>query len=628
MSIKLSIIIPCYNAEPYINELLDCLDKQVTKDVEVIVIDDGSKKPFLPDYEWVQLIRQENAGASAARNKGLDVAKGQYVAFIDADDLVAENYITTILEKIKAEKFDYCYMSWKTMPGGWNCDVKLRHIEDKFPAFNLCVWNRIYRRSMIGKVRFNTKKLVAEDAQFIREVKEEGRKKAFISEYMYYYRSQTPDSLTKRFHEGKLDTERVVYHFKHVTPDMTYLIDEFKETDKRAEVILMANRNDIPELEKYAMVIQPTRMVGTEFHGEHTPLFRKLEKPFKTQVLVYVSAEQAIGGIETFVYNFCVHMHKYYDIAVLYDAQMDIDQMARLLEYVPVIKNSATMPIHCDTFINCRVVTEIPKNVSYNRSIQMSHTCQMNQWRMPQDKDVKVFVSEKAAKTFHEKEGDYEVIHNLTLPQKCDKPLILVSATRLTEEKGAKRMVKFAEGMRNAGIDFLWLYFTYTPINDAIPGMIHMQPTLDITKYFKLADYVVQLSDVEAFCYTIVEALEMQVPVIATPLDVLTELGFNENKNGYVVPFDVDGFDFAKLKDIPKFEYTYDNAKIIKQWRNLLGDSKPKHDYKPKKEVNVKVIKEYKDIQRNELMKPGTMCVMKYARALDLESVGFVRIIE
>ena len=110
MSIKLSIIIPCYNAEPYINELLDCLGKQITKDVEVIVIDDGSKKPFLPDYEWVQLIRQENAGASAARNKGLDVAKGQYVAFIDADDLVADNYITTILDKIKTEKFDYCYL--------------------------------------------------------------------------------------------------------------------------------------------------------------------------------------------------------------------------------------------------------------------------------------------------------------------------------------------------------------------------------------------------------------------------------------------------------------------------------------------------------------------------------------
>ena len=53
MSVKLSIIIPCYNAEPYIYELLDCLDKQMTKEVEVILIDDGSKTPVLSNYKWL-----------------------------------------------------------------------------------------------------------------------------------------------------------------------------------------------------------------------------------------------------------------------------------------------------------------------------------------------------------------------------------------------------------------------------------------------------------------------------------------------------------------------------------------------------------------------------------------------
>lgn len=236
---KLSIIIPCYNAEPYINELLNTLQSQMNDKVQVLVIDDGSKEEFKTDYSWVTVIRQNNAGASAARNTGLDNAKGEYISFIDADDLVASNYIETILDKIATEKFDYCYLSWRTMSGGWQQDVKLHSVEDKFPPFNLCVWNRIYRKDMIGDVRFNTKKKIAEDAEFIRAVKEEGKKKAFIEDYMYFYRSSTPNSLTKRFSNGEVATKRVVYYYPHVTSDMVNLIDEFRETDKEAEIILI-----------------------------------------------------------------------------------------------------------------------------------------------------------------------------------------------------------------------------------------------------------------------------------------------------------------------------------------------------------------------------------------------------
>ena len=175
----LSIIIPCYNAEPYIFELLDCLKPQITQDVEVIVIDDGSKKPLdVSAYPFVRFLRGENKGASAARNAGLELAIGEYIAFIDADDLVSDKYIQTILNKAKTEKFDYCYLSWKAF-GGWDADVKLNSITDKFREFNLCVWNRVYKRSMIGNVRFNENKLIAEDAQFIRDVDKKKKKKAF-----------------------------------------------------------------------------------------------------------------------------------------------------------------------------------------------------------------------------------------------------------------------------------------------------------------------------------------------------------------------------------------------------------------------------------------------------------------
>ena len=157
----LSIIIPAYNAEPYIWELLQCLEKQIHNqpDVEVLVIDDGSKKPLelSAEYRWCWLRSfTKNQGVGAARNAGIEAARGDYIAFIDADDLVVEDYISRLINVIKCENPDYIYMSWKSFP--WAYEVRLKSLEDKFPPFNLCVWNRVYKRSMIGNVRFNTQK--------------------------------------------------------------------------------------------------------------------------------------------------------------------------------------------------------------------------------------------------------------------------------------------------------------------------------------------------------------------------------------------------------------------------------------------------------------------------------------
>ena len=71
----LSIIIPAYNAEPYIEHLMNRLKPQITEEVEVIVVDDGSKFPYIPPYNWITFHQfEQNRGVSAARNKGIDMA--------------------------------------------------------------------------------------------------------------------------------------------------------------------------------------------------------------------------------------------------------------------------------------------------------------------------------------------------------------------------------------------------------------------------------------------------------------------------------------------------------------------------------------------------------------------------
>ena len=123
MKKSLSIIIPYYNAMPYTKELLDVLSPQITDEIEVIVVDDGSRELFETDYPWVKVIHKSNGGCASARNVGLDHAHGEYISFIDADDMVSRDFIQKVLEKTKqSPQPDVIDLSWKSLVAtacGW-----------------------------------------------------------------------------------------------------------------------------------------------------------------------------------------------------------------------------------------------------------------------------------------------------------------------------------------------------------------------------------------------------------------------------------------------------------------------------------------------------------------------------
>ena len=621
----LSIIIPCYNAEPYIHELLRVLDTQVKNrdNVEVIIVDDGSEMPFITTYEWAKVIRQKNGGASSARNRGLAEAQGEYIAFIDADDLISRDYIPWIIGKIEHEEPDFIYLSWRTLPGGWQCEVRLKSIEDEFPSFNLCVWNRIYKRELIGKTKFNEKKLIAEDAEFIREVETKGKKKAFISEPIYFYRSNTPDSLTKRFAKGELNTKRVVYHLPHITKEMKYLLKEIKEADKEGEVIIMTNQNDIPELARYAMVTPPQQMKGTELRGEPTPLFTKITLPITTQVVIFTSCTFQIGGIETWIYNFCQNMKDHYDILVLFDSASP-EQIERLSQIVQTRKNDGKKII-CDTLIINRITDEPPKNVEYKQTVQMIHAMKLSDnWKIPKGRDKYIAVSKAVRDSF----GQGEVIHNMSYQGEEKEALLLVSATRLsTFEKGADRISKFAKGLEENGIPYLWMIFSDKEPPQMTKSMCWLSPRLNIKPYIEKADYLVQLSDQEGFCYSIIEAWEMGTPVISTPIDVLKEIGFVEGVNGYTVPFSMRNIDFEKFLQVPDMmPQFYSNKSQIEKWRKVLGNTQPTRSYKPEAKVKVISRRQYKDVYLGRIVEMGEMIEVPQYRADLLVENGFGRL--
>ena len=452
------------------------------------------------------------------------------------------------------------------------------------------------------------------------------------TEFMYYYRTEVPNSNSKKYLNDDTETKRIGYYFRHVTKEMDYLIDEFKKEDETNEVFLLTQRNDIPELRKYCHIWCPPRPLRVmEKRGEPTQLFSVVPRPIKTQVVLFRTSIDRIGGIETFIYSFCKQMSKYYDITVVYDS-ISREQLGRLAQIVPTIHNTPNIPIICDTIIVNSIGENIPRNITYKQSVQMAHCIKQEYtWHIPQDRDYIVNVSQASKDSFKEEAEKGIVIHNLTDGEKVHKALLLVSALRVgaqDKQGNDARCVKFAKMLDDAGIKYLWLYFGDKPMKNEPANMMYCGLRLDIKPFVAKADYLVQLSGSEAFSYSLLEALELQTPVLVTPLAQNKDMGIVDGQNGYIVPFEVEGFDVKKILKVPRFEYKHDNEGIVKQWRKILGNTKPKGNYKPKKEMRVEVIVEYRDLQLDKVLPIGSIHTMKFERVLELEGLGFVRRLE
>lgn len=612
---KLSIIIPYYNAEPFTSELLDALAPQITDEVEVIIVDDGSKVPFKTSYKWVQVVRQKNGGVSIARNKGLDLAKGDYIQFIDADDMVPAYFIEVLFRKIDEEEPDVIEYSWKSLNReGQQINHVLRSLNDRLPNPSVCT--RCFKRAFIGDVRFNEIKDATEDEDFSRKIgylKNGSYKRAITTQYMYFYRTAVVNSKFKRFKKGLMNTKRIVYYYRHVTADMEWLLDEAKEADKINEVWIMTSQNDIPELQRYCQITKPVRMWAHEVRGEQNAYVDIIKPPLKTQVVIYRSTINKVGGINTFILNFCELMSDKYDITILAD-HCEPERLLQFSRKNRVIA-SKDVEIACDTLLIMSVLDPIPQNVVYKKLIRMCHACKSSYvTTLPMGCDEMVFVSETARRTFDTNEG--MVIHNPYV-LKEDKPLILVSATRIpAPDKGqnVERMKRLANMLNDADIPFVWFNFSDGKMQDPPRNFCNMESTQHIEWFISMATYVVQLSDVESWSYSLIEALCNGKPVLCTPFDSIKEIGIEDGKHGYVLPFDMD-FDVRKILDVPEVSFTFDNKPIMKQWEKLLGKPKQFKKYEPSKMVLVEVTYPYHDIEMGIDFKAGNKVMMSTERA-------------
>lgn len=196
--IKLSIIIPYYKTLKLTEKLLETLTPQLNEEVEVFLIDDGCHEEQLNKYNnKINIIHlEENHGLSYARNRGIENAKGKYIVFVDSDDYVADDYVSTIINKINASEFDYCYFSWKMIH-----KKETIRILDNPPIWNLAVWNAVYKKDYVEL--FDEEIRFMEDVPWQIKMREKNGKKEIIDKILYYYNDGRPGSLTATGGKGE-----------------------------------------------------------------------------------------------------------------------------------------------------------------------------------------------------------------------------------------------------------------------------------------------------------------------------------------------------------------------------------------------------------------------------------------
>lgn len=315
----------------------------------------------------------------------------------------------------------------------------------------------------------------------------------------------------------------------------------------------------------------------------------------------YFAHINSIGGVESFFYYLAKKYQKN-DITILYKSA-DPVQIRRLAKLVRVKKFDGEV-INCDkAFFNYNI--DIIDRVNAKEYIQIIHADYKARGLMPKThpKITKyIGVSQKACDSFKEQTGlDIELCYNPVLPDKPKKVLNLISATRLTKEKGKNRMVKFASELDKAGIKYIWTIFTND--TDAIdnPNVIYMKPTLEVVDYIANADYLVQLSSDEAYCYSVVEALSVSTPVIVTDCPVFREIGVNET-NGFILDFNLNNIPINEIyKGLP--EFTYEPKEDV--WDKIMAKGKSTYDPNDNK-VMVKPVRRYFDTVLQERLTPDS----------------------
>ncbi|EKY29019.1 glycosyltransferase [Clostridium celatum] len=230
----ISIIIPVYNVQKYLNKCIESAINQTMKDIEILLINDGStdKSGEICDYyaksdSRIRVIHKENEGVSSARNIGLDLATGQWIAFLDSDDWIEENMYEILYENAIKQKVDICACNFEYFTKDnislYNKDL-MNGLEGIYTskefmdfiyegqhknALCVCIWNKIYKKSIFNNLRFINS--IHEDEQICTQIYSKKLNIYLLGQPLYKYIQVAQSITNKKFSKENLVNLDILY---------------------------------------------------------------------------------------------------------------------------------------------------------------------------------------------------------------------------------------------------------------------------------------------------------------------------------------------------------------------------------------------------------------------------------
>ncbi|MCU7207418.1 glycosyltransferase [Turicibacter sp. GALT-G1] len=230
---KVSVIVPIYNVENFVEECLNSLRYQTLSDIEVILVNDGSTdnsigkiKHLLDSCNYFKLINQENAGLSAARNTGLKYATGEYIAFVDSDDYVEPTFLEELYNTAIEDNLDIVMGGYKKFQN--NCYEEIRRNSN------------LYDTVMTG-IEFLKSELKYDDYRM--EVWDDLYRSEFLKEY------------NLKFEEGLLHEDELFTPLAFLQAKRVKLIESNKYIYRQRENSIMSNTPNINHIKSYSFII-------------------------------------------------------------------------------------------------------------------------------------------------------------------------------------------------------------------------------------------------------------------------------------------------------------------------------------------------------------------------------------
>lgn len=257
---KVSVIITVYNIEKYLAECIQSVIDQTFKDIQIIIVDDGSTdgskticEEFAKKDARIDLIRQENGGNTAARLKGASMVRGEYLLYVDGDDFIAPDMVQKLYEKAESEGAEVvitaCYRYFedgskeffgsKLKPTYTQEEIKSELLPDIVPGsanekFSPNLWTKLIKTDIYNEnlAKYVDKKLtMGEDVIMCLPPIIKASKIAYIDEGLYFYR-QTQTQMSAKYRESFFDSEFLVREcMKKIGDDIGY--DFTSQLDRR-----------------------------------------------------------------------------------------------------------------------------------------------------------------------------------------------------------------------------------------------------------------------------------------------------------------------------------------------------------------------------------------------------------